>query len=293
VLSVAVAIQMGHRLHASRNSRAQLPRTSTDQPALLSEQSSSSTDLSPLEVPNSPAPPPRDQQSVAPSVDVATTDGSVSGPTLLRLWGWSPRPAWPMLLPGALGAVVVATATVVTPIIGYALYSIAVVAGQLATSSAIDALGVVNGSWAHRAPKPLSLLRIASLLITLVGCCITVAEFFVPGQFVSDYSGPVLLSCFVVTTLTAGLLPVQAVLNRAASSRLPSRVQVVWWSFSEGLLLLSIVVTLVLAFATPAAVRDGLPSKVATMPWWMFTGPSRSRIYHRSGMMAACSIARH
>ena len=63
-------------------------------------------------------------------------------------------PKW-RLLAGALGGSFVAIQTSVVPLIGVALYSVASIAGQTATSLIVDRIGLTGGG-----PKPISLRRV-------------------------------------------------------------------------------------------------------------------------------------
>lgn len=196
---------------------------------------------------------------------------------------WSPLPAWFMLLPGILGACIVTTSVAVTPLIGHALYAVAVVLGQLSVSSIIDACGVPFPG--VETPRlALSRRKFVALAVVLIGCVLSVAEN-VHGSFGQEgpdsVNGLVLALCMLASTLVAGLLPVQAVLNRAASARLPSRLHAVWWSFFVGTLCLTVVAAI---FGAMTSSQDCLAAAIVGTPWWMFAGAlPRACIARRSG----------
>lgn len=193
-----------------------------------------------------------------------------------RLVCWSPRPRMYMLFPGVIGAIVVTTSVAVTPFIGFALYSVAVVAGQLAVSAVIDARGIpLAGVETQRVP--FSKRRAAALLVVFVGCLVAVCErLFDPdaggGRAANGTDALLVAACVLASAGSAGLLPVQAVLNRASSTRLPSRLQAVWWSFAVGTTLLAAVAAVQVGAVASADVVARLPADFAAAEWWMFAG---------------------
>ena len=215
--------------------------------------------------------------SASPSGSVSEAEQTSSSRSIFC---WSPLPAWFMLLPGVLGACIVTTSVAVTPVIGHALYSVAVVLGQLSVSSVIDACGVPFPG--VETPRlALSRRKVVALAVVLIGCVLSVAEN-IQGSFGQEGadSGVVLAVCMIASTLVAGLLPIQAVLNRAASARLPSRLHAVWWSFFVGTLCLTAVAAI---FSTMTS-QGSLAASIAGTPWWMYAGAlPRACIAHRSG----------
>ena len=79
-------------------------------------------------------------------------------------------PRW-RLLAGALGGSFVAIQTSVVPLIGVAVYSVASIAGQTATSLIVDRIGLTGGG-----PKLISLRRVGAALITVFAVLISVAD---------------------------------------------------------------------------------------------------------------------
>jgi transporter family-2 protein len=79
-------------------------------------------------------------------------------------------PRW-RLFAGMLGGSFVAVQSHVVPIIGVALFSVASIAGQTATSLIVDRIGLTGGG-----PKPISPRRITAALITVFAVLVSVLE---------------------------------------------------------------------------------------------------------------------
>jgi len=79
-------------------------------------------------------------------------------------------PRW-RLLAGALGGSFVALQTSVVPLIGVAVYSVASLAGQTATSLIVDRIGLTGGG-----PKLISPRRVGAALITVVAVLVSVLD---------------------------------------------------------------------------------------------------------------------
>ena len=79
-------------------------------------------------------------------------------------------PRW-RLFAGMLGGSFVAVQTHVVPIIGVALFSVASIAGQTATSLIVDRIGLTGGG-----PKPISPRRITAAFITVFAILVSVKD---------------------------------------------------------------------------------------------------------------------
>ena len=79
-------------------------------------------------------------------------------------------PRW-RLFAGMLGGSFVAVQSHVVPIIGVALFSVASIAGQTATSLIVDRIGLTGGG-----PKPISPRRITAALITVFAVLVSVLD---------------------------------------------------------------------------------------------------------------------
>jgi transporter family-2 protein len=75
------------------------------------------------------------------------------------------------LFAGALGGAFVAVQTQIVPLIGVAIYSVASIAGQGATSLIVDRIGLTGGG-----KKPISLRRIAAAVVTVLAVFVSVLD---------------------------------------------------------------------------------------------------------------------
>jgi transporter family-2 protein len=75
------------------------------------------------------------------------------------------------LFAGALGGAFVAVQTQIVPLIGVAIYSVASIAGQSATSLIVDRIGLTGGG-----KKPISLRRIAAAVVTVLAVFVSVLD---------------------------------------------------------------------------------------------------------------------
>jgi transporter family-2 protein len=183
----------------------------------------------------------------------------------LPLLAWEQRPAWYHLLPGVLGVGFVLGGILIGGAVGFSLFWIPLIVGQLACSAALDHFGLSTGG----TKKPLTLQRAAALVLALAGAvCSVISRLRVPG---SESTG--VLLAYIFAALCVGVAtPTQAALSRAAAARLPSRLQATWWSFSVGALLVALIV------AAQAASTPGVSAQAAAafasgrLKWWMLLG---------------------
>lgn len=75
------------------------------------------------------------------------------------------------LFAGALGGAFVAVQTQIVPLIGVAIYSVASIAGQGATSLIVDRIGLTGGG-----KKPISPRRIAAAIVTVLAVLVSVLD---------------------------------------------------------------------------------------------------------------------
>ena len=150
------------------------------------------------------------------------------------------------LLGGIFAALFLATQSLTVPIIGVAIFTVALVSGQLTNSLVVDRLG-----WGPAGRRPLSVARILSAAVTLLAVVIAVSATW--------SGGAALLALPVIAALIAGSgMAIQQALNGhvAMVAREPMSAALV--NFSGGLLVL-------LGVAVVARLGWGLERGV--IPW--------------------------
>ena len=168
-------------------------------------------------------------------------------------------PKW-RLLAGALGGSFVAIQTSVVPLIGVALYSVASIAGQTATSLIVDRIGLTGGG-----PKPISLRRVAAALITVFAVIISVWDKLEAANF-AFFS--VLLGIFA-----GAFVGVQRALNGQINEFSGQSYATSLLNFITGTTFL--IIFLGLLILTGHETLSPLPSG----PWWIYTGGLIGVIY--------------
>ena len=168
-------------------------------------------------------------------------------------------PRW-RLFAGVLGGSFVALQTQVVPLIGVALYSVASIAGQTATSLVVDRIGLTGGG-----KKLISKRRVTAALITVFAVFISVF----------DRMSVVSFSIFAVAlaTLAGMLVGVQRALNGQINEHSKASFTTSLLNFLMGTSTLVILLFALLILKGDAIVP--LPSG----PWWVYTGGTVGVIY--------------
>ena len=169
------------------------------------------------------------------------------------LFSWASRPHPSLFLGGPIGVAFVTSSVFITLYIGFSLYYLFLVTGQLAAAVVADARGFgVRGG----AKIPATLPRLLLLLLALVGVLLSVLEAL---QGSSAALPPSSLAWCALSLLTGAATLVQSVLNRRAALLLPSKLQATWWSFAVGTALALLV------FGVQAASLGGTPALAAAL----------------------------
>ena len=168
-------------------------------------------------------------------------------------------PRW-RLFAGVLGGSFVALQTQVVPLIGVALYSVASIAGQTATSLVVDRIGLTGGG-----KKLISKRRVTAALITVFAVLISVLDRISIASF----------SVFAVllAVLAGALVGVQRALNGQINEHSKASFTTSLLNFVMGTSTLVILLFALLIFKGDAIVP--LPSG----PWWVYTGGTIGVIY--------------
>ena len=168
-------------------------------------------------------------------------------------------PRW-RLLAGALGGSFVALQTSVVPLIGVAMYSVASLAGQTATSLVVDRIGLTGGG-----PKPISLRRVSAALITVLAVAVAVFDKVEAHSF----------SFFAVflAVIAGALVGVQRALNGQINEHSGQSYTTSLLNFITGT---SFLTLFILALSLFGEIElQPLPHG----PWWIYTGGVIGVIY--------------
>lgn len=168
-------------------------------------------------------------------------------------------PRW-RLFAGALGGSFVALQTQIVPIIGVAIYSVASIAGQTATSLLVDRMGLTGGG-----KKEITLRRIAAAAVTVLAVLISVLDRIEAKD----------LSIIAVTFagIAGAIVGVQRALNGQINEFSGQSFSTSLLNFITGSSFL--VICLLVAVALGKVELTPLPLG----PWWIYTGGAIGVIY--------------
>lgn len=168
-------------------------------------------------------------------------------------------PPW-TLFAGMLGGSFVAVQTQIVPIIGVAIYSVASIAGQTATSLLVDRIGLTGGGKKH-----ITVRRVAAAGITVLAVLISVLDR-IEANNLSVIA--VLLGC-----IAGAIVGVQRALNGQINESTQQ-------SFTTSLLNFIMGTTFLVIFLGIGMLinRTEIVSLPAG-PWWMYTGGTIGIIY--------------
>lgn len=172
-----------------------------------------------------------------------------------------PRP-W-QLLGGLLGVSYVTASVGITLITGYSIFFVTAVCGQMLVSAVLDTWGLLGV-----ARRPLTLLRIAALIICVLGALLSIIDRVTAN---GGDTPPIAFAMCVVGGVAAGtLMPVQAAINRGMSELVPTKLQASLVSFIVGTIAVFIALTIQLLLRPDLA--SALNARIATSAWWMYLG---------------------
>ncbi|MEI9906812.1 MAG: DMT family transporter [Actinomycetota bacterium] len=168
-------------------------------------------------------------------------------------------PRW-RLFGGVIGGVFVAVQTQIVPLIGVAIYSVAMISGQTAASLIVDRLGMTGGG-----EKKISRRRVIAALLTVLAVLVSVWDRIDAKN----------LSLFAVFMgIIAGFLTgVQRALNGQVNEQSQQSFTTSFLNFITGTTLL--VTLLVVGLITHKTHISGLHFT----PWWMYLGGITGVIY--------------
>ena len=168
-------------------------------------------------------------------------------------------PRW-RLLAGALGGSFVAIQTSVVPLIGVAVYSVASLAGQTATSLIVDRMGLTGGG-----PKLISSRRVGAAFITVFAVLISVFDKLEAHNFA--------FFAVALAVVAGALVGVQRALNGQINEHSDQSYATSLLNFITGtsFLVIFIYILILLGKLDLQPLPNG--------PWWIYTGGIIGVIY--------------
>ena len=161
--------------------------------------------------------------------------------------------AWWQALGGILGGFFVGVQTAAVPVLGVAVFTVAVVAGQSSNSLIVDRMGLgPAGKQAITRP------RVISAILAVVAVTVAVSNRFASGEFAVL---PVLLA-FIAGVVIA----VQQAINGRAARAAQNPISATFYNFLFGTLALG------MAFGVVWGVTDATPTTLPPGPWWLYLG---------------------
>ena len=168
-------------------------------------------------------------------------------------------PRW-RLFGGTLGGVVIAMQTHVVPLIGVAIYSVSVIAGQTAISLLVDRLGLTGGGKRH-----ISARRITAAILTVVAVVISVLDRLDTRNLS--------IVAIILGVISGGMIGVQRALNGQVNEHSGQSFATTLLNFLTGTALL------LLLFFGGLITHHAHVSPVMLSPWWMYLGGVTGVIY--------------
>ena len=164
------------------------------------------------------------------------------------------------LFAGALGGAFVAVQTQIVPLIGVAIYSVASIAGQGATSLIVDRIGLTGGG-----KKPISPRRIAAAVVTVLAVLVSVLDRI----DAKDLS----FIAVVLAGVAGAIVGVQRAMNGLINEHSKQSFTTSLLNFIMGSSVLGIALLVAVAIGKVEFVA--LPSG----PWWIYMGGTIGVIY--------------
>lgn len=184
-----------------------------------------------------------------------------------RLFGWTDKPTPLELTGGVWGAIFVASAVFLTPELGFAMFFVLLVAGQLFASLLLDTFGWF-GAQKQSTTKP----KLLAIAITYIGATLSVIERLIDtfnGE--DDTVSPGLVAPFALFAFVGGAcLPLQGAINGKMSKKLPSKLHATMVSFLVGTV--GCFVGLGVSLIIDDAPIDNFSSNASDAAWWNWVG---------------------
>lgn len=167
-------------------------------------------------------------------------------------------PAW-RLSAGIMGGIFVAIQTFTVPIIGVALLSVVMIAGQTLASLIVDRVGITGGG-----KQPITIRRVLAAVITIIAVLVAVWEEI---QLANISPTPV-----IIVFVGGFMIGVQRALNGQINDVSGQSFSTTWLNFFMGT---STLVILLVINTARGEKLVGLP----TSPWWIYWGGTIGVLY--------------
>ena len=160
---------------------------------------------------------------------------------------------WWQALGGVLGGFFVGAQTAAVPLVGVAVFTVAVVAGQSTNSIVVDRIGLGPAG-----VQPITVRRVLSAVIAVVAVTVAVSHRF---------SSPDFAPWAVTLAFVAGLLiAVQQAINGRTARAAGNPMSATFLNFMFG------TIALGAAFGIAWFVADRAPHALPPGPWWLYLG---------------------
>lgn len=161
--------------------------------------------------------------------------------------------AWWQVLGGFLGAYFIAVQSATVPVLGVAIFMVAIVAGQSGNSLVVDRLGLGPAGVQSISPA-----RLTSAVLAVVAVIVAVS-----GRLVG--SDPAILP--LLFALSAGILvAVQSAINGRVARAADNALSATLLNFLLGSVALGLI------FGVVVAARGTTPGALLGAPWWAYLG---------------------
>ncbi|MFM8254946.1 MAG: DMT family transporter [Actinomycetota bacterium] len=178
-------------------------------------------------------------------------------------------PAW-RLSAGIMGGIFVAIQTFTVPIIGVALLSVVMIAGQTLASLIVDRVGITGGG-----KQPITLRRVLAAAITIFAVLVAVWEEI---QLANISPAPI-----IFVFVGGFMIGVQRALNGQINDVSGQSFSTTWLNFFMGT---STLVILLIINTARGEEIVGLP----TSPWWIYWGGTIGVLYIASSSVIVAKI---
>jgi transporter family-2 protein len=164
------------------------------------------------------------------------------------------------LVGGILGGLLLAVQTKIVPVIGVAIYSVTMIAGQTAASLLVDRVGLASGG-----QKPISFRRVLAAVITVLAVLISVWDRI-------DAKNLSLFAVFM-GVFAGFFIGVQRALNGQVNEKTEQSFATSFVNFALGTLVLLVMMIVGLMIHSTHLTR------LNATPWWMYLGGISGLIY--------------
>ncbi|MFM7499671.1 MAG: DMT family transporter [Actinomycetota bacterium] len=178
-------------------------------------------------------------------------------------------PAW-RLSAGIMGGIFVAIQTFTVPIIGVALLSVVMIAGQTLASLIVDRIGITGGG-----KQPITLRRVLAAAITIFAVLVATWEEI---QLANISPAPI-----IIVFVGGFMIGVQRALNGQINDVSGQSFSTTWLNFFMGT---STLVILLIINTARGEEIVGLP----TSPWWIYWGGTIGVLYIASSSVIVAKI---